>query len=319
MYEINDSLEQKLSVILRQSIFSYQDILDAYWQREWEDLANLSVAELNLLNVDEDSRQLPAHFAHDMQTSAQAAPLPWSKWERAVAVGFVGSVLLHAGILTLQLPAPKVAKIENPDALIMTQLVPKPRPKLIQPNPPEIKPPEPTKTEVAQMAPKKAYAARPIMSSKADDVTGSEVASSMVSGSRGTGLGTDKGAGDGTTPEGIPNGSGDEGTAKVASAPPPSPPPQLPLITTKPALRSEINPDYPEIAKQNNWEGRVVVFAHISETGTVESAEIARSSGHPELDDAAIAAIKAARFEPAHRGNVAIPGTVRVPIAFSLQ
>jgi periplasmic protein TonB len=217
------------------------------------------------------------------------------------------------------LPAPKVAKIEKHDDLVMTQLAPQPRPKLIQPKPPEITPPEISKTEAAQMAPKKAYASRPIMSSKADSVAGPEVASNMVAGSRGTGLGTDKGTGDGTVPEGSPNGSGEEGTAKVASTPPPPPPPQPPVITTKPALRSEINPDYPEIAKQNNWEGRVVVFAHISETGTVESAEIFRSSGHPELDEAAILAVKASRFEPAHRGNIAIPGTVRVPIAFSLQ
>jgi periplasmic protein TonB len=82
---------------------------------------------------------------------------------------------------------------------------------------------------------------------------------------------------------------------------------------------SEITPDYPEIAKQNNWEGRVVILVHISDTGAVESAEITRSSGHPELDEAAIAAVKASHFEPAHRGNEGIPGTVRVPITFSLQ
>lgn len=314
MYEINDSLEQKLSVTLRQSIFSYQDTLDAYWQKEWEDLAHLSVAEFDILNAEDDSRQLPVHFAHDTQTAAQSAPLPWSKWERAVAAGFVGSVLLHAGILTLQLPAPKVAKSEKHGDLVMTQLAPK----LIQPKPPEQNPLEPTKTEVTQKAPEKAFSSRPIMSSQADAVTGPNVSENMIAASRGTGLGTDKGIGDGTAPEGVTNGSNDEGTAKVASAPPP-PPPQPPLVTTKPQLRSEINPEYPEIAKQNNWEGRVIVLVHISETGTVESAEIARTSGHLELDEAAIAAVKASRFEPAHRGNVAIPGTVRVPIAFSLQ
>jgi periplasmic protein TonB len=318
MYEVNDSLEQKLPVILRQSVFSYQESLDVYWQQEWEDLANLSVAELNLLNADEDSRQLPAHFAHDTQTSAQPALLPWSKWERAVAAGFVGSVLLHAGILTLQLPAPKVAKVENHGPLIMAQLAPKKVPKLAPPKRPDPTPPEPTKTEVAQKAPAKSYATRPIMSSTTVAAAGSSVSSNMVSGSKGTGAGTDKGTGDGTSPEGVPNGGIDEGTAKVASAPPP-PPPQPPLVTTKPQLRSEITPDYPEIAKQNNWEGRVVVFVRISEIGTVESAEIARSSGHPELDEAAIAAIKTSHFEPAHRGNEAIPGTVRVPITFSLQ
>jgi periplasmic protein TonB len=315
MYEVNDSLEQKLPVILRQSVFSYQESLDAYWQQEWEDLGNLSISELNLLNADEDSRQLPVHFARDTQTSAQSAPLPWSKWERAVAAGFVGSVLLHAGILTLQLPAPKVAKVEERGVLVMTQLAPRKIPKLIQPKPPELKPPEPAKTEVAQKAPAKSYAARPLMSTQSDAVIGSSVSSNTASGSRGSGLGTDKGTGDGTAPEGVPDGGTDEGTAKVASAPPPPPP----LVTTKPQLRSEITPDYPEIAKQNNWEGRVVVFVRISETGAVESAEIARSSGHPELDEAAIAAIKTSHFEPAHRGNEAIPGSVRVPITFSLQ
>jgi periplasmic protein TonB len=319
MYEVNDSLEQKLPVILRQSVFSYQESLEAYWHQEWEDLANLSVAELNFLNADEDSRQLPVHFAHDTQTSAQSAPLPWSKWERAVAAGLVGSVLLHAGILTLQLPAPKVAKVEEHGSLIMARLAPQKVAKIPTPKRPDPTPPKPTKTAVAQKAPEKSYSARPMMSTQFDAAAGPVITSNMLPGSQGTGAGTDKGTGDGTNPEGVPNGGTDDGTAKVASAPPPLPPPQPPLTTVKPQLRSEIIPDYPEIAKQNNWEGRVVVLAHISETGTVESAEIARSSGHSELDEAALAAVKASRFEPAHRGDAAIAGTVRVPITFSLQ
>jgi periplasmic protein TonB len=318
MYEVNDSLEQKLAVILRQSVFSYQESLDACWQQEWEDLGNLSLAELNLLNANEDSRQLPVHFTHDTQTSAQPALLPWSKWERTVAAGFVGSVLLHAGILTLQLPAPKVAKVENHGPLIMARLAPQKVAKIPTPKRPDPTPPKPTKTEVAQKAPEKSYAARPLMSTQFDAAAGPVITSNMLPGSKGTGAGTDKGTGDGTATNGVPNGSTDDGTAKVASAPPP-PPPQPPLITVKPQLRSEITPDYPEIAKQNNWEGRVVVLAHISETGTVESAEIARSSGHSELDEAALAAVKTSRFEPAYRGDAAIAGTVRVPITFSLQ
>lgn len=316
MYEVNDSLEQKLSVILRQSSFFYQNSLDAYWQQEWEDLANLSITELNILSTDEDSRRLPALFSHDKQISAaQPAPLPWSKWERVLAFGFVGSVLLHAGILTLQLPAPRTVKTEKHTDLIMTQLAKK-VPQPAQSKLPDPKPLEPAKTEVAQKAPRKVYSSRPIMSSESDAIAGPSISTNMIPGSQGNGLGTDKGTGSGTATEGVPNGTTDETVAKVPSAPPP---PQPSLITTKPLLRSDITPEYPDIAKQNNWEGRVIVLAHISETGVVELAEVARSSGHAELDEAALAAVKTSRFEPARRGNEAISGTVRVPITFSLE
>jgi periplasmic protein TonB len=166
-------------------------------------------------------------------------------------------------------------------------------------------------------APKKAYASRPIMSSKSD-VTGPDVSANQVSGSRGNGLGTDKGLDPGgTSDKGDPNGGG--GNDEVQSPPPPPPPPPPLEPPTKPKLKSEVSPDYPEIAKQNNWEGRVVVLARINESGEVEDASVAKSSGHPELDDAAVAAVKRARFEPATRDGKPVAGTVRVPISFSLN
>jgi len=47
--------------------------------------------------------------------------------------------------------------------------------------------------------------------------------------------------------------------------------------------------------------------------------EIAHSSGHPRLDQAASSAVSRWRFVPARQGNVAIESWVRVPIAFRIQ
>ncbi|MBC7883084.1 MAG: TonB family protein, partial [Anaerolineae bacterium] len=197
---------------------------------------------------------------------------------KIIGASILASTLLHGGLMLVTLPQPKAPEIEKKDDLIMTQLAPKPRPKMVKPPPPP--PPPPPERKVAKNikqtnAPRKAYASRPIMSSKSD-VTGPEVSSNMVSGSRGNGLGTDKGLDPGgTSDKGDPNGSG--GNDAVQSPPPPPPPPPPP---TKPKPRGVAEPDYPEIAKQNNWEGRVVVLARINESGEVEDASVAKSSGH---------------------------------------
>ncbi|WP_051382813.1 energy transducer TonB [Gloeobacter kilaueensis] len=83
--------------------------------------------------------------------------------------------------------------------------------------------------------------------------------------------------------------------------------------------KGAVQPDYPEIAQQNNWEGKVIVKAYINADGSVGEVQVVRSSGHAELDQAAIEAVKRTRFEPAHRGEEAVAAWVRVPITFSLQ
>lgn len=61
-------------------------------------------------------------------------------------------------------------------------------------------------------------------------------------------------------------------------------------------LIAPIHPVYPEIAKASRVEGTVVVEAIISRSGTIESLHVV--SGPPMLQQAAIDAIRGARYQP---------------------
>ena len=78
-------------------------------------------------------------------------------------------------------------------------------------------------------------------------------------------------------------------------------------------------PAYPRLAKLRGWEGVTVLRVEVREDGGVGRVEMARSSGHGALDDAAMKAVRAWRFEPARRGNTAVPCVIEVPIRFKLD
>ncbi|MFQ5494746.1 MAG: energy transducer TonB, partial [Phycisphaerae bacterium] len=78
-------------------------------------------------------------------------------------------------------------------------------------------------------------------------------------------------------------------------------------------------PAYPMRARRNGWEGAVLLSVQLTPTGKVASVTVAESSGHPVLDDAAVAAVRDWRFIPARVGGIALGGAVRVPIIFRLD
>ncbi len=77
--------------------------------------------------------------------------------------------------------------------------------------------------------------------------------------------------------------------------------------------------EYPRQSRRNGEQGRVVVRVYIDETGTPGVVEIDQSCGHPRLDDAAIAAVRKARFKPYFEAGRAIPGWALVPAVFNLD
>ena len=78
-------------------------------------------------------------------------------------------------------------------------------------------------------------------------------------------------------------------------------------------------PEYPILAKSREWQGKVSLRVKVSAEGLSAEVEIAHSSGHDLLDDAAIEAVKQWRFIPAKRGETAVASSVIVPIVFSLH
>jgi protein TonB len=77
-------------------------------------------------------------------------------------------------------------------------------------------------------------------------------------------------------------------------------------------------PEYPEIAINRAWEGKVILNIHVSAEGKPISANIFKSSGHKELDDSALKIVKSWSFTPAKRGDTPTDGWVNVPINFVL-
>ncbi len=78
-------------------------------------------------------------------------------------------------------------------------------------------------------------------------------------------------------------------------------------------------PDYPPAALRRREQGGVVLRVTVGPDGRARAAVVQQSSGHPLLDDAAVAKVlRDWRFAPATRDGVAVTGTVLVPFAFEL-
>ena len=77
-------------------------------------------------------------------------------------------------------------------------------------------------------------------------------------------------------------------------------------------------PEYPELAKQMQQEGLVLLSVDVDRTGYPLKIEMIKSSGFPLLDQAALKAVRHWKFQPGSIGNVPIESTVNVPIRFRL-
>jgi periplasmic protein TonB len=75
---------------------------------------------------------------------------------------------------------------------------------------------------------------------------------------------------------------------------------------------------YPESARLAGVQGTTVIRVRVARDGGVADAVIERSSGHEELDAAAMEAAKRLRFEPARRGGEPVDMWFLLPVHFSL-
>lgn len=83
-------------------------------------------------------------------------------------------------------------------------------------------------------------------------------------------------------------------------------------------VRGVSKPRYPSLSRRRNEEGRVVLAVEIRADGTHGSIEIVQSSGHSRLDQAAVQALKRAKFIPAKRGGERVTSTKQVAFTFRL-
>ena len=96
--------------------------------------------------------------------------------------------------------------------------------------------------------------------------------------------------------------------------------PAAPVEILHPKFREPPEPAaYPPKALALNQQGAVLVRARIDCDGNPENVELARGSGFPMLDEAALVAVRRWRFVPARIDGVAVVATVQVPVVFHLQ
>jgi protein TonB len=104
---------------------------------------------------------------------------------------------------------------------------------------------------------------------------------------------------------------------------PPAPPAPPPVVRSIPATAvSYLEPPapvYPLASKRLNEQGEVLIRVEIGADGRARQVLVSRSSGHQRLDNAALAAVRAARFKPYTENGVPLVVWSTVPIQFELE
>jgi protein TonB len=90
------------------------------------------------------------------------------------------------------------------------------------------------------------------------------------------------------------------------------------LTLTQARYSNAPRPEYPESARREGREGRVLLRVLVDERGRSRNVEIHSSSGSEALDRAAAQAIRRWRFDPARYGDQPVESWLRIPIEFRL-
>ncbi|MEI7839917.1 MAG: energy transducer TonB [Methylococcaceae bacterium] len=119
-----------------------------------------------------------------------------------------------------------------------------------------------------------------------------------------------------------------QSTVPVSTTPAPAAPaaPPAPVVSEKvtaPTAGADYlnnpEPEYPDIAMDNGWEGKVLMKVHVQPDGKPDTITVSKSSGQKVLDDAAVKTVHKWSFVPAMRGDTPVAGWVTVPITFNLS
>lgn len=86
-----------------------------------------------------------------------------------------------------------------------------------------------------------------------------------------------------------------------------------------PLYRENPPPGYPEIARQQGYEGVVLISAEILPDGRVGRVIVSKSSGYAILDQTAVQAVTAWKFEPAKKSGMPCKTWADLPIKFVLK
>lgn len=90
-------------------------------------------------------------------------------------------------------------------------------------------------------------------------------------------------------------------------------------LDSPPTPVNKLPPTYPSSLLSKGIGGRVLVTCTVNADGRVAATSIKQSSGHPELDKAAVNAVNKWKFKPATKAGRKVKATCVVPFNFEVR
>ena len=113
-------------------------------------------------------------------------------------------------------------------------------------------------------------------------------------------------------------GSGTTETAASSARAPAAAPAGEAELPARPDYAYNPKPDYPPLARQFGLTGQVLVRVFVESSGAPREVQLANSSGHDMLDQAALRSVKGWRFLPAKHSGQAYASWVEFKVRFDL-
>lgn len=107
-------------------------------------------------------------------------------------------------------------------------------------------------------------------------------------------------------------------SAPIVAAKPPAAAPEGVTRTARPQGGYQVRPAYPSAPRRLGIQGTTMLRVHVLADGRIGDLLVEHSAGHPDLDQAAMEAVRRWRFEPARRGADAVAMWVLLPVEFRL-
>lgn len=116
----------------------------------------------------------------------------------------------------------------------------------------------------------------------------------------------------------------------AVTAPAAPPPEAVPAVAAPVTEAPVVQPDlkalyaenplaYPPLSQRLHEQGLVLLTVTINTRGLVDTVKLARSSGYPRLDSAALEQVNHWKFRPSLRAGQPVTDTYTIPIRFSLS
>jgi protein TonB len=238
-----------------------------------------------------------------MAVARPTTPAPQGAGQRVrsfLGWAFVLSILIHAVTLLFINPTHQEAKKTETEKVSVSKKVtvkpptpPPPTPTPPPPTPPPKQTPPPVKQTNPPPQPK--LKVNPPKTTSKSDKSSSE--QKYVAPAVGNENGNPNGTANSAPP--APPATGIPATPAPTPIPPtPTPKPACPNPNQDAVSTNEVQPDYPDAAREAGATGTTQVQVELDATGNVVSATVYKSAGNLSLDQAAIAAAKASKYQP---------------------